>query len=107
MNRTDITNDLAKSDAVESKEQAKKVMDVITKTILKGLAEEGRVHITGLGTLEAEPRASRMVRNPATGQKVRSKKSVRTRFRASTSMKEVLTGRKKVPGITPRRPSDV
>lgn len=103
MNRSDIVNEVA--EVLDSKVQARTAVDAVVRAITKGLAEDGRVHITGLGSLSSEQVPSRMVRNPATGKKVRAKKTARIRFRPATDLKEVLVGRKKIAGIKVQKPT--
>lgn len=94
MNRSDIVDSV--TEVLPNKAKAREVVDVMVETIQRGLVEEGRVHISGLGSFVGEQVPSRMVRNPATGKKVRAKKSGRVRFRPATDMKELLAGRKRL-----------
>lgn len=79
------------------------VIDAVVAAITRGLVEEGRVHVTGLGSFIGEQVPSRMVRNPATGGRQRAKKSGRVKFRPSLDLKEYLAGRAKLPRQQPTR----
>lgn len=103
MNRTDLVKALA--EVLDSEVQARTAVDAMFRAVTQGLADDGRVQITGFGSLTCEQVPSRMVRNPATGKKVRAKKTVHFRFKPSDSLKDVLTGRKKMAGVKVPRPT--
>lgn len=94
LNRTQIENEVAQvlsGGHKESKEAVSVVVENIQRTLIAG----ERVHITGLGSLNAVQVPSRMVRNPATGKRVRAKKTARVVFKPSDHLKDLITGRKK------------
>lgn len=95
LNRTQIENEVAQQTGVGHKE-AKEAVAVVVDTIQRTLISGERVHITGLGSLNAQQVPSRMVRNPATGKRVRAKKTARVVFKPSDHLKELITGRKKL-----------
>lgn len=95
LNRTQIENEVAQTISGGHKE-AKEAVAVIVETIQRSLIAGERVHITGLGSLNAVQVPSRMVRNPATGKRVRAKKTARVIFKPSDQLKELITGRKKL-----------
>ncbi|MBA2532644.1 MAG: HU family DNA-binding protein [Nocardioidaceae bacterium] len=72
------------------------VVDMVTRQVAKG----EKVAITGFGAFEKTIRPSRMVRNPATGQRVRAKKSAVPKFRAGAEFKNVVSGAKKLPKLS-------
>jgi DNA-binding protein HU-beta len=74
------------SEAVEA------VIDTITRTVAKG----EKVAITGFGIFEKIERAARVARNPATGAKVRVKKTSVPKFRPGTQLKAVVSGATKL-----------
>lgn len=76
------------------------IVDVIVRTVNKG----ERVNITGFGVFEKRARAARMARNPRTGEAVRVQKTVVPAFRAGTTFREVVSGVKKLPKVTPPKP---
>jgi DNA-binding protein HU-beta len=77
------------SEAVEA------VIDTITRTVARG----EKVAITGFGIFEKVERAARMARNPATGERVRVKKTSVPKFRAGTRLKGVVSGAIKLPAV--------
>jgi DNA-binding protein HU-beta len=79
----------AAGDAVEA------VVDTITRAVAKG----EKVAITGFGVFEKLDRAARTARNPATGAKVRVKKTSVPKFRAGTQFKGVVGGTVKLPPV--------
>lgn len=95
LNRTQIENEVAQTISGGHKE-AKEAVAVIVETIQRSLIAGERVHITGLGSLNAVQVPSRMVRNPATGKRIRAKKTARVIFKPSDHLKELITGRKKL-----------
>jgi DNA-binding protein HU-beta len=74
------------SEAVEA------VVDTITRTVARG----EKVAITGFGIFEKIERAARVARNPATGAKVRVKKTSVPKFRPGTQLKAVVSGATKL-----------
>lgn len=95
LNRTQIENELAQVLSGGHKE-SKEAVSVFVESIQRTLIAGERVHITGLGSLNSVQVPSRMVRNPATGKRVRAKKTARVTFRPSEHLKELITGRKKL-----------
>jgi DNA-binding protein HU-beta len=75
-------NKKAASEAVEA------VIDTITRTVAKG----EKVAITGFGIFEKVERAARIARNPATGARVKVKKTSVPKFRPGTQLKAVVSG---------------
>jgi DNA-binding protein HU-beta len=75
-------NKRAASEAVEA------VIDTITRSVAKG----EKVAITGFGIFEKVERAARVARNPATGARVRVKKTSVPKFRPGTHLKAVVSG---------------
>lgn len=96
MNRTDLVNQVAEAIGGDKK-AARVAVDTVFDGITRALVEGDRVHLTGVGTFQAEVVPSRFVRNPATGKKVRAKKTARVRFRPSITLKEYVAGRKRLP----------
>jgi len=67
-------------------------LDTVYRTVQKG----EKVAITGFGVFEKRERAARMARNPATGEKVRVKKTSVPAFRPGQEFKDVVSGAKKL-----------
>src|SRR5205823_5550730 len=70
-------------------------VDIILRAVSKG----EKVAVTGFGVFEKRDRAARMARNPATGEKVRVKKTSVPAFRAGQSFKDVVSGARKLPKV--------
>jgi DNA-binding protein HU-beta len=71
------------------------LLDVVYRAVQKG----EKVAITGFGVFEKRDRAARIARNPATGEKVRVKKTSVPAFRAGQEFKNVVSGAKKLPKV--------
>jgi DNA-binding protein HU-beta len=68
------------------------VIDTVYALVSKG----ERVALTGFGIFEKRERAARMARNPATGAKVRVKKTSVPAFRAGAEFKAITSGARKL-----------
>jgi DNA-binding protein HU-beta len=75
-------------------------LDSVVATVTREVAKGQKVAITGFGAFEKVTRPARMVRNPATGERVRAKKTSVPRFRAGTDLKAIVSGAKKAPKVT-------
>lgn len=82
------------------KKQATTAVDGFIDTIVRAVSKGEKVQITGFGVFEKRDRAARMARNPATGEKVRVKKTSVPAFRAGAGFKDVVSGAKKLPKAT-------
>ena len=71
------------------------VLDTITREVAKG----EKVAITGFGSFEKRVRESRWVRNPATGQRMRAKRTTVPKFSAGADLKAIVSGAKKLPAV--------
>jgi DNA-binding protein HU-beta len=69
------------------------VLDTITREVAKG----EKVAITGFGSFEKRVREARWVRNPATGQRMKSKRTQVPKFSAGAELKAIVSGAKKLP----------
>lgn len=88
MNRTDIEQRVAV--ALDDPKAAKVAVDTAFDAIAQALVEGDRVLIPGVAVLRAKTIPSRMVRNPATGAKVRAKKTGRVVVTTSMAMKDAI-----------------
>ena len=77
------------------------VLDTITREVAKG----EKVAITGFGSFEKRVREARWVRNPATGQRMKSKKTHVPKFSAGAELKAVVSGAKKLPKVAAAAPA--
>ena len=72
------------------------VLDTITREVAKG----EKVAITGFGSFEKRVRAAGFARNPATGERIRTKKKAVPKFTPGQDLKNVISGAKKLPKLT-------
>jgi DNA-binding protein HU-beta len=70
-------------------------VDIILRAVSKG----EKVAVTGFGVFEKRDRAARLARNPATGERVRVKKTSVPAFRAGQGFKDVVSGARKLPKV--------
>jgi DNA-binding protein HU-beta len=84
------------NDRKRAQQSVEAFLDTVYRTVQKG----EKVAITGFGVFEKRERAARMARNPATGEKVRVKKTSVPAFRPGQEFKDVVSGAKKLPKAT-------
>jgi DNA-binding protein HU-beta len=77
------------------------VLDTITREVAKG----EKVAITGFGSFEKRVREARWVRNPATGQRMKAKKTSVPKFSAGAELKAIVSGAKKLPKVAAVTPA--
>ena len=99
MNKAQLIEELAKR-FDGNKRDAQHALESVTDTITRAVVSGERVRITGFGAFEKVARAARTARNPATGAKVRVKKTAVPRFKAGSELKAVVSGEKKLPKVT-------
>ena len=94
MNKAELIDSIAGrlGDKRTANEAVEAVIDTITRTVARG----EKVAITGFGIFEKVERAARMARNPATGARVKVKKTSVPKFRAGTQLKAVVSGATKL-----------
>ncbi len=83
-----------------NKKAAAQALEAVVQTITREIAKGEKVAITGFGAFEKAIRPARMVRNPATGERKRAKKTAVPKFRAGAELKAVVSGAKKPPKVT-------
>lgn len=99
MNKTQLIDALAARYEGNRKHAAHaldSVLDTITREVTKG----EKVAITGFGSFEKAVRNARWVRNPQTGERMKSKKKSVPKFSAGKELKDVISGAKKLPKLT-------
>lgn len=94
--RADLINLVAENTDL-SRREAEHIVHIQQDALTRALATGERVSIFGFGSLRANVVESRMVRNPATGKQMRSKKSARVYFRPAPILKDFISGAKKLP----------
>lgn len=77
------------------------VLDTITREVAKG----EKVAITGFGSFEKRVREARWVRNPATGQRMKAKKTSVPKFSPGAELKAIVSGAKKLPKVAAATPA--
>ena len=85
----------------EDKKRTAATVDALLDTVYRTVQKGEKVAITGFGVFEKRDRAARIARNPATGEKVRVKKTSVPAFRAGQEFKNVVNGTKKLPKVAP------
>jgi DNA-binding protein HU-beta len=85
----------------EDKKRTAATVDAFLDTVYRTVQKGEKVALTGFGVFEKRDRAARTARNPATGEKVRVKKTSVPAFRAGQEFKNVVNGSKKLPKIAP------
>lgn len=94
--RADLINAVAENTDL-SRREAEHIVHLQQDALTRALATGKRISIFGFGSLNSVPVPSRMIRNPATGAQMRSKKSARVYFRPAPILKDFITGAKKLP----------
>ncbi|RYB95367.1 HU family DNA-binding protein [Nocardioides oleivorans] len=110
MNKTELIDALA-ARYEGNRKQAAHALESVLDTITREVAKGEKVAITGFGSFEKAVRNARWVRNPQTGERIKSKKKSVPKFSAGKELKDVISGAKKLPKLTaanmPRPPAGV
>jgi DNA-binding protein HU-beta len=85
----------------EDKKRTAATVDALLDTVYRAVQKGEKVALTGFGVFEKRERAARTARNPATGEKVKVKKTSVPAFRAGQEFKNVVNGSKKLPKVVP------
>jgi DNA-binding protein HU-beta len=85
----------------EDKKRTAATVDALLDTVYRTVQKGEKVALTGFGVFEKRDRAARTARNPATGEKVKVKKTSVPAFRAGQEFKNVVNGSKKLPKVAP------
>jgi DNA-binding protein HU-beta len=93
MNRAELVNFIA-NDMNISRTQADRFIATFTEAVYKNVRKEG-VKIAGFGTFKATKRNARMGRNPQTGEEIKIPSRWVPVFKAGSSLKESVHGKKK------------
>ena len=80
----------------DSKKEAAKAVDIVFDTITRNLAKGEDVMINDFGKFKKVDRKARMGRNPFTGETIKIKASKKARFLPAKSLKEVISGDRKL-----------
>jgi DNA-binding protein HU-beta len=87
------------SDRFGGRRQAAEALDSVLDTIQRTVTAGEKVVITGFGVFERVDRPARTARNPATGERVRVKKTSVPKFRPGSDFKNFVSGAKKLPKV--------
>ena len=85
----------------EDKKRTAATVEALLDTVYRTVQKGEKVVLTGFGVFEKRDRAARTARNPATGEKVKVKKTSVPAFRAGQEFKNVVNGSKKLPKVAP------
>ncbi len=100
MNKTQFIDAVAARLKADHKSTAA-LLDAILDEVYSNVVKGEKVILTGFGAFERRDRAARIGRNPATGAKVRVKKTSVPAFRPGTEFKEIIAGRRKLAKAAP------
>jgi len=110
VNKTELIDALA-ARYEGNRKQAAHALESVLDTITREVAKGEKVAITGFGSFEKAVRNARWVRNPQTGERMKSKKKAVPKFSAGKELKDVISGAKKLPKLTaatmPKPPASV
>ncbi|GAA5122973.1 hypothetical protein GCM10023339_42100 [Alloalcanivorax gelatiniphagus] len=99
MNKSELIDALA-ARYEGNRKQAAHALESVLDTITREVAKGEKVAITGFGSFEKAVRNARWVRNPQTGERIKSKKKSVPKFSAGKELKDVVAGAKKLPRLT-------
>ncbi|HZJ91147.1 MAG: HU family DNA-binding protein [Clostridiaceae bacterium] len=91
MNKTDLTNAVAKSTGL-TKKDSEKAVSAVLDTITDALANEEKVVLVGFGTFSVRSRKARKGRNPATKEEIMIPASKAPVFKAGKNLKDRVNG---------------
>jgi len=87
MNKTELINSLVE-ETTFSKKDITKVLDAMTRTIVRTLKKGDKIQWSGFGTFSVSFRAERQGINPSTGQRMTLPKAAIPKFRSGKHLRE-------------------
>lgn len=87
MNKAELINAVAKT-AELSRKDADKAVNAMIDVITEALRTGDKVQIVGFGAFEAKERASRLARNPRTGEEIEIPASKSVSFKVGKALKD-------------------
>jgi DNA-binding protein HU-beta len=85
-----------------NKKEAARSVDIVFDTIIRTISKGEDVMINDFGKFKKVDRAARKGRNPFTGETIQIKASKKVRFLPAKSLKEVISGARKLePAVKP------
>ncbi len=103
MNKTQLIDALS-TRYEGNRKQAQHALESVLDTITREVARGEKVAITGFGSFEKAVRNARWVRNPQTGDRIKTKKKAVPKFTAGADLKNVISGAKKLPAVKKATP---
>jgi len=94
MNKGDLVAEVSQVADV-SKRVATDAVDSILGAIVRAVASDEKVSLTGFGSFEKRLRAPRTARNPQTGQKIKLPATSVPMFRPGRDFKDAVAGKKR------------
>ena len=88
--QSEFLDALYSSCGLESKKQAKVVVDGFSSLVHAALKKGYKLPLPGIGKLQVRQTKARMGRNPATGELIKIKAKKRVRLTASKALKEAV-----------------
>jgi len=82
------------------KKAAADALEAVLDVIIREVAKNRKVGITGFGTFERAARAARTGRNPRTGASVKIKKTAVPKFKAGTAFRTYVADPRQLPKTT-------
>tara|TARA_Y100001970_G_scaffold22173_1_gene25529 strand:+ start:3636 stop:3914 length:279 start_codon:yes stop_codon:yes gene_type:complete len=90
MNKSDLIQNLIKSNEFLSKNDIDHSINLILESIGDSLSDGGRVELRGFGSFSTRKRNKRISRNPKTGKSISVDEKNHPYFRASKSLKKII-----------------
>ncbi len=90
MNKTQLTSRLAEKTGM-TRAQASEALNGVINIITEQLKDGDKVTMTGFGTLSVTEKASRVGRNPQTGQPITIPARRVARFKAGKNLKDIVS----------------
>ncbi|MBR1599256.1 MAG: HU family DNA-binding protein [Lachnospiraceae bacterium] len=94
MNKAELVAAMAEKSEL-SKKDAEKALKAFIEITTDTLKKKGTVQLIGFGTFSAVDKPARTGVNPATGEKIKIKKSVAPKFKAGKALKDAVNKKKK------------
>jgi len=88
MNKKDLIEATASQLTGKSQKEVKETLDAILNSISEALKQGDKVTLVGFGTFSVQEVLPRTVRNPRTGELLKTKKKNKPRFKAGADLTE-------------------
>ncbi len=91
MNKWELISKMAEKAKLRNSD-VENMLEHFIESVSDALQKGDKVTISGLGTFKVLKRKSREARNPATGEKIKTKGAKKVKFTAAKSFKEDVSG---------------